>query len=202
MARIIGPRNKRARRIGEDLGLTTQADKLARRLNIPPGQHGQKGRRKPSGYATQLQEKQKVRFIYGLMERQFRRYVQQALKSRGNTGATLLEQLERRLDNTLYRLSFAPTRAAARQLISHGHVTVNNQKISAPSYQVKVHDIISLKSKALAMPTVKQLLADKDRSLPKWLDRKAAVGKVTRLPQRDDISEPITEQFIVEFYSR
>ena len=202
MGRLRGPRNKLARRIGEDLGLKTQSEKLARRLAIPPGQHGHKGKRRLSGFGQQLQEKQKVRLMYGVMERQFRKYEEEALKSRSKTGEMLLQFLERRLDNVVYRLGMAPTRAAARQLANHGHVRVNNAKVSIPSYRVRVNDIISFDSKALGMPTVKAALTAKKEGVPGWLARQAAVGKVARLPQREDIPEPITEQLIVEFYSR
>ena len=194
MGRIIRPKNKLARAIGEDLGLKVKSDKVAKRLNVPPGQHGPRGKRKASGYATQLKEKQKVRFIYGLMERQLRRYVMEALKARGETGSMLLRELEQRLDNVVYRLGLAPTRAAARQLTSHGHVRVNNRKVAAPSYRVAVNDIIAVSSRALVVPA--------GTNPPSWLKRKAAVGKIVRLPQREDISETITEQLVVEFYSR
>ena len=194
MGRIIRPKNKLARAIGEDLGLKVKSDKVAKRLNVPPGQHGPRGKRKASGYATQLKEKQKVRFIYGLMERQLRRYVMEALKARGETGSMLLRELEQRLDNVVYRLGLAPTRAAARQLTSHGHVRGNNRKVAAPSYRVAVNDIIAVSSRALVVPA--------GTNPPSWLKRKAAVGKIVRLPQREDISETITEQLVVEFYSR
>ena len=140
--------------------------------------------------------------MYGVMERQFRKYEEEALKSRSKTGEMLLQFLERRLDNVVYRLGMAPTRAAARQLANHGHVRVNNAKVSIPSYRVRVNDIISFDSKALGMPTVKAALTAKKEGVPGWLARQAAVGKVARLPQREDIPEPITEQLIVEFYSR
>ena len=194
MGRIIRPKNKLARAIGEDLGLKVKSDKVAKRLNVPPGQHGPRGKRKASGYATQLKEKQKVRFMYGLMERQLRRYVMEALKARGETGSMLLRELEQRLDNVVYRLGLAPTRAAARQLTSHGHVRVNNRKVAAPSYRVAVNDIIAVSSRALVVPA--------GMNPPSWLKRKAAAGKIVRLPQREDISETITEQLVVEFYSR
>lgn len=196
MGRIIRPKNKLARAIGEDLGLKVKSDKVAKRLNVPPGQHGPRGKRKASGYATQLKEKQKVRFMYGLMERQLRRYVMEALKARGETGSMLLRELERRLDNVVYRLCLAPTRAAARQLTSHGHVRVNNRKVTAPSYRVAVNDIISFSSRAPIIPVMTGM------NSPSWLKRKAAVGKIARLPQREDILEVITEQLVVEFYSR
>lgn len=196
MGRIIRPKNKLARAIGEDLGLKVKSDKVAKRLNVPPGQHGPRGKRKASGYATQLKEKQKIRFMYGLMERQLRRYAMEALKTRGETGSMLLSELERRLDNVVYRLGLAPTRAAARQLTSHGHVRINNRKVNAPSYRVAVNDIISFSSRAPVTPVSTGV------NPPSWLKRKAAVGKIARLPQREDILEAITEQLVVEFYSR
>ena len=180
MARLIGPRNKLARAIGEDLGLRSKSEKLTRRLGIPPGQHGPKGRHKKSDYAIQLKEKQKLKFMYGLLERQFRRYVAEALKAKGETGPTLIRELERRLDNVVYRLGLALTRAQARQMVTHGHVRVNNKLASTPSYRVCIDDIISLSSRAMKTPVVEELLKLKGVSLPSWLKRQAAVGKVVR----------------------
>ncbi len=206
MSRYRGPKNRLARREGTDLGLKTVGTKshasLLRRLNIPPGQHGPKGRRKLSDYGLQLREKQKARRIYGVLEKQFRNYYQEALKVKGNTGETLLVQLERRLDNVIYRLGFAPTRSAARQYVSHGHIRVNNQKINFPSYQVRIGEVITLTDKARNIPVVKKLLSDEKPVIPSWLERKAAVGKVVRLPKREDIDADINEQLIVEYYSR
>ncbi|MBI2009806.1 MAG: 30S ribosomal protein S4 [Candidatus Chisholmbacteria bacterium] len=201
MARYTGPKNKLARRAGSSLELKTNATKLQRRLGILPGTHGRKGKRKVSDFGEQLAEKQKLKWAYGLLERQFRRYFTKAAKAKGVTGEMLLSLLERRLDNVVYRLSFAPTRAAARQLVSHGHVRVNNHKISIPSYQVKPEDIITLSAKALNIPTIKELASQKP-VVPKWLARKAAVGKISRLPQRDDITVDVNEQLIIEYYSR
>lgn len=206
MARYTGPRNRLARREGTDLGLKTPGSKahaaLLRRLNVPPGQHGVKGKRKVSDYGLQLREKQKARNIYGVLERQFRNYFNEALKVKGNTGVALITELERRLDNVLYRLGLAPTRAGARQLVSHGHVLVNNRRMSIPSYQVKIDDIIAFKPKALNVPAVKKLLEEKNVQIPAWLERKAAVGKIVRMPQRSEASADINEQLIVEYYSR
>lgn len=201
MARHTGPKNKLARRIGEDLGLKTNALKVARRLNILPGQHGAKGRRKVSNYGIQLKEKQKVKYIYGVLEKQLRKLYTEASKNPTATGSALLSLLERRLDNTVYRLGFAPTRPAARQLVSHNHVQVNGKKMDVPSYQVKVGDVISLKSKATNIPAVADLLQDAP-AIPEWLKVKSSVGTVDRLPQRSDITENIQEQLIVEYYSR
>ena len=199
MARYTGPKDRLSRREGVDL--FNKGAKLTR-LNVPPGIHGPRGFRNRSQYGRQLREKQKVKRIYGLLERQFKKYVQKALKSRGNTGEMLLSLLERRLDNVVYRLSFAPTRSAARQLVSHRQVMVNGKKVNIPSYQVKVGDTIVLSSKAYQIPYIKKLLDDSDKKIPSWLKRKAAAGNIATLPKREDVTEPISEQDIVEFYSR
>ena len=199
MARYTGPKDRLSRREGFDL--FGKGGKLTR-LNVPPGVHGPKGFISKSQYSKQLREKQKVKRMYGLMEKQFRKYVTEASKSRGNTGELLLLLLERRLDNTLYRLGFAPTRPAARQIVGHRHVLVDGKKVNIPSYQLAVGQTVSLGGKGTAIPYVKKLMEDKDHKLPDWLKRKAAVGKVERLPKREDITEPINEQDIVEFYSR
>jgi len=206
MARYTGPKNRLSRREGVDLGYKTVGSKahatLLKRLNLFPGAHGQKGRRKTSDYGLQLREKQKVKRMYGLMERQFRRFFQMAKKWRGNTGDKFLQFLERRLDNTVYRLGLTPTRALARQLVSHGHVLVDGKKLDIPSYLVEVNQIITLKPKALAIPAVVKMLENKSLTVPEWLDRKGPVGKIVRLPERADIFEDINEQLIIEFYSR
>lgn len=202
MARYTGPRNKTARRLGVDLGLKTNPKSLERRLQTPPGQHGKKGRGKMSDYGIQLAEKQKVKAIYGVLERQFSKYYEVATKSSEATGEAMLSLLERRLDNVIYRLHLAPTRRAARQIVSHGNALVNGRKLSIPSYRVNVGDIITLSATGLAIPAVKAMQEEKDVQLPAWLDKKASVGKVLRMPVRTDISEVINEQLIVEFYSR
>ena len=206
MARYTGPRNKLSRREGIDLGLKTVGSKaqasLLRRQNVIPGSHGVKRRKKLSDYGVQLREKQKVKRMYGLLERQFRKSFERSRKWKGNTGEKLLEFMERRLDNALYRLGLAPTRAFARQIVSHGHVMVNGAKVNIPSYLVSEEEVITLKSKALAMPPVVKLLEDKTVKTPEWLDRKGPVGKVIRVPVRTDVSEDINEQLIVEYYSR
>lgn len=200
--RYTGPKNKLARRVGIDLGLKTAVAKLQRRLGIPPGQHGHKGKRKQSDYAVQLAEKQKLRLMFGIQERQLRRYYEQAAKTKQATGMMLLQLLECRLDNVVYRLGLTPTRAFARQLVSHGHVLVNNQKITIPSYQVKIEDTINLSPKALNMPLIKTILEQKNPPVASWLKRKAAVGQVSRLPEREDFTADINDQLIVEYYSR
>ena len=199
MARYTGPKDRLSRREGFDL--FGKGAKLTR-LAVPPGVHGPRGIRMLSQYGRQLREKQKVKRLYGVLERQFRRYVEKALKTKGNTGETLLSLLERRLDNVVFRLGFAPTRPAARQLVSHRHVLINGKRVNTPSYQVRAGETISLSGKALAIPSVKETLEEKDRKIPAWLKKKAAVGAVSRDPKMEDIQEPISVQDIVEYYSR
>lgn len=201
MARLTGPKQKLQRAIGEDLGLKTNSVKVARRLNVLPGQHGRKGRKKMSDYGMQLKEKQKLRFLYGIVEKQMRKYYDQATKTPASTGTMLLKTLERRLDNIVYRLGFAPTRAAARQLVGHNHVQVNGKKVSIPSYLVKMGDVISLRDKATHIPVVAALLKEK-AGVPVWLERQATSGKVIRFPERDEIDYNVNEQLIIEYYSR
>lgn len=203
MARYTGPKNKKARRLGSDLGLKTTGVKLERRLSTPPGAHGRKGgNRKVSDYGVQLAEKQKAKVIYGILERQFKKYYTEAARNPLSTGEIMLQLLERRLDNCVYRLGFVPTRAAARQLVSHGNVQVNGKKLNIPSYKVRVGDVVSLTDTAANIPYIKTLLADKEKLAAAWLEKKATSGKVSRLPSRSDITEAINEQLIVEFYSR
>lgn len=198
MARYTGPKDRLSRREGFDL-----FGKGARltRLTVPPGVHGPKGSRRPSQYSIQLREKQKVKRMYGVMEKQFKGYVGKALKTRGNTGEKLLSMLEKRLDNVIYRLGFAPTRPAARQIVSHKHVLVDGKRVNIPSYQLSVGQTVSLGTKAIEIPATKKLLQDEIK-LPGWLVKKGAVGKVKREPKIDDVLEPISTQDIVEFYSR
>ncbi len=199
MARYTGPKDRQSRREGFDL--FGKGAKLTR-LAVPPGVHGPKGARRLSQYGKQLREKQKVKRLYGVLERQFKRYVAEALKSKANTGDKLLSLLERRLDNVVFRLGFAPSRPAARQLVSHKHVLVNGKKVNIPSYQVKTGETIGLTPTAMEIPAVKRLLEIKDFKIPAWLQRKAAVGQVKREPVANDVPEPISIQDIVEFYSR
>lgn len=206
MARYTGPKNRLSRRAGIDLGLKTVGshahNQLLRRLNITPGQHGPKGTKKVSDFGQQLREKQRARLMYGLLERQFRKYFEQASQKRGATGEMLLQLLERRLDNVIYRLGFAPTRAAARQLISHGHVMVKGEKITIPSYQTSEDEKISLKVKSVEIPAIKAILEQKNPIIPAWLKRDGNVGMVVRMPNRDEMEIDINEQLIVEYYSR
>lgn len=206
MARYTGPKNRLSRREGMDLGVKTIGShahaSMLKRLNIIPGSHGVKGRRKISDFGTQLREKQKVKRMYGLLERQFRRTFDHAKKWKGNTGDMLLQFLERRLDNLLYRVGLAPTRALARQLVSHGHVLVDGGKVTIPSYLVRVGTVVTLKPKGAEIPAVKKMLEDQNRVTSAWLERKGPAAKVIRLPERSDITEDISEQLIIEYYSR
>lgn len=203
MARYTGPKIKLSRKVGQDLGLKTNALKVARRLNIRPGQHGRNMRRKLSEYGVQLQEKQKVRYIYGVQEKYLRSTYAVAMKSTLGTGQELLKLLERRLDSVVFRLGFAPTRAAARQMVTHGHVKVNGKRLDIASFRVQIGDVIEISSKAAKIPYVAELLGEKSViNTPKWLERKATIGKVTALPEREDITEGIEEQLVVEYYSR
>ncbi len=200
MARYRGPKDRLSRREGIDL--FGKGTKLTR-INIPPGQHGPKGRRgKPSQYSQQLREKQKVKRLYGILEKQFKRYMDEALRSKENTADVLFSQLERRLDNVCYRLGFVATRPQARQMVSHRQVMVNGKKINIPSYLVKVGETITLSAKAMEIPSVKKMIEKKDVKIPSWLKRKAAAGRIERMPNLEDVSEPISAPDIVEFYSR
>jgi small subunit ribosomal protein S4 len=201
MARYTGPKNKLARKIGEDLGLKSNSLKVAKRLSIFPGQHGIKGRRKVSDYGKQLKEKQKVKYIYGILEKYLRRQYDQAVVEETATGSTMLTLLERRLDNVVYRLGWALTRAAARQLVTHNHILVNNKKMNIASYQVHTDDVITVREGSMRS----HLLAERVKeAVPNvtWLESKAQIAKVSRLPQREDVLENIEEQLIVEYYSR
>lgn len=201
MARYLGPKHKLCRREGIPLCGSPKCP-VTRNPN-PPGQHGNRGRRKISSYGLQLREKQKAKRTFGVLEKQFRRYLREAQKKKGATGETLLSLLETRLDNVIYRLGFAPTRQMARQLVSHGHVFVDQKKVTIPSFNVVADETISLSSRALVIPDVKKIIeATKKESIPAWLDKKAAVGKIKRMPERDEMDQNINEQLIVEFYSR
>lgn len=199
MAKYVGPKDRLSRR--EAFDIFGAGTKLTR-LNVPPGVHGPKGQMSSSQYGKQLREKQKVKRIYGVLEKQFRRYVDEASKTKGNTGEALLISLERRLDNVIYRLGFAPSRPAARQLVSHRHVLVNGKKVNIPSFNLRVGDTVTIDSKGINIPEIKKATEQKENKLPSWLEKKAIVGKVSALPKREDVIEPISEQDIVEYYSR
>lgn len=202
MSRYTGPKNKQQRRIGEDLGLKTNAVKVARVINTRPGQHGAKNKRKLSEYGLQLKEKQKLRYIYGVTEKQLHRLYVEATKNPTATGAALLNLLERRLDNVVYRLGWVATRAAARQLVSHNHVLVNGKKMNIPSYTVDVNDVVTVKSTFVTSPAVAERLKEESQQMPAWLERKGAAGKVLRYAERAEIREAVEESLIVEYYSR
>lgn len=202
MARYTGPKQRLQRRIGEDLNLKTNALKTAKRINIVPGQHGHKRSRRLSDYGIQLKEKQKVKYIYGVLEKQLKKMFAMAATSPLGTGFALLTFLERRLDNVVYRLGWAPTRAAARQLVNHNHVLVNSKKMNIPSYLVKVEDVIELKKESTNIPAVAAVFNNEGHEVPEWLERKHNLAKVVRFPERDEIDGKIDEQLIVEYYSR
>jgi len=203
MARYTGPKSRISRRYGVAL---YGPSKSLERKNYPPGMHGPKGsRRKQSDYATALAEKQKLRYQYGLMERQFRRYFETALRKRGVTGETLLQMLETRLDNIVYRLGFANSRGSARQLVAHGHVTVNNRKVNISSYNVKAGDVIAIKDKPGSRRLVaRNLELTQIQPIPDWLlaDKDQFQGKIMRIPSREEIAPIVNEQLVVELYSR
>jgi small subunit ribosomal protein S4 len=179
--------------------------KYLERRNYPPGMHGPKSRRKTTDYGLGLIEKQKLRYYYGLMERQFRGVYEKALKRRGVTGEQMLQILETRLDNVVYHLGFANTRAAARQMVSHGHITVKGRKVSIPSYALKVNDVIVVKNNNVSRQlATKNLEVATSRAVPDWLSlsKEEFKGTVMRIPTRDEIQPIANEQAVVEFYSR
>jgi small subunit ribosomal protein S4 len=202
MARYTGPKSRIARKFGEPI---YGADKHLERKNFPPGQHGStKKRKKTSEYGVQLREKQKAKYTYGILERQFRNTFEKASRSKGVTGEVLLQMLEARLDNTVYRLGIAPTRASARQLVSHRHITVNGNVINIPSYQLKPGDIIGVREKSKSLETIVDSLSGRNYSKLSWLewDDTQMAGKFMSMPERTDIPENIKEQLIVELYSK
>jgi len=208
VARHIGALCRICRREGEKLflkGDRCYTEKCAvERRKYPPGQHGQ-GRKKLSDYGFQLREKQKVRKTYGLLERQFRRYFYDAEKKKGITGEVLLQLIESRLDNIVYRMGFAPNRRRARQLINHGHILVNGKKVDLPSYAVKERDSVEVKESSRNMPEIIDSISrGEHRGIPAWVEVDGVnfKGKVLRIPSRDEIQLPVQEQLIVELYSK
>jgi small subunit ribosomal protein S4 len=212
MSKYIGPVCRLCRREGEKLflkGARCLSPKCAiEKRNFPPGQHGKEGqfrRNRSSDYLLQLREKQKARKIYGVLERQFRRYYKQALKKRGVTGQVLLQFLERRLDNVVYRLGYASNRAQARNLVTHGHFNVNGRRTDVPSMSVQPGDVIEVRPGSQDRPYFRALReADESVTVPGWLlrDLKTLSGKVVNLPERQDIDSALNEQLIIEYYSR
>lgn len=202
MARYTGPRVRISRRFGTPIFGPT---KYLERRNYGPGVHGPKSRRKTTEYGEGLIEKQKLKYYYGLLERQFRGVYEKALRRRGVTGEQMLQILETRLDNVVYHLGFANTRAAARQMVGHGHVAVNGRKASIPSYGLKVNDVISVKNNNVSRQlATKNLEVAGSRSVPDWLslNKEDLKGTVMRIPTRDEIQPIANEQAVVEFYSR
>ncbi len=201
MARYIGPRTKIARKFGEPI---YGPDKYFEKKKHPPGQHGNdQRRRKVSDYGVQLKEKQKAKYTYGILERQFRKTFHKASQSKGVTGTALLQLIEARLDNVVFRLGIASSRAAARQLVSHRHIVVNGEVVNIPSYTVKPDDIIGVRERSKSMMAIQDALATRS-SKYSWLewDQDMMAGKLLNYPEREDIPENINEQLIVELYSK
>jgi len=202
MARYTGPRTRISRRFGVPI---FGPSKYLERRNYGPGVHGPKSRRKLTDYALGLVEKQKFRYYYGLLERQFRGVYEKALRRRGVTGETMLQILETRLDNVVYHVGFASTRSAARQMVTHGHIRVNGRKVNVPSYGLKVNDVIEVKdSNVSRQMAMKHLETSTSRAVPEWLSLNKDAFKATlvRVPSREEIQPIANEQAVVEFYSR
>ena len=209
MARYIGPVCRLCRREGMKLFLKGErcyTEKCAiEKRNLPPGQHGKLRKAKLVGYGLQLREKQKVKRIYGVLENQFRRYFEMADRQRGITGETLLQLLERRMDNVIYRLGLATSRAQARQFVRHGHFTVNGKKVDIPSYSVRMGDVVAVRASSGENPTIQHAAEEvKGRGIPEWLalEPTGLSGRVSQLPTREQINLPVQEQLIVELYSK
>lgn len=201
MARYIGPKTKIARKFGDPI---YGADKNLEKRNYPPGQHGQNRRRKKqSEYGMQLQEKQKAKYTYGILEKQFRNVFDKASRKKGITGEILLQLIEARLDNTVFRLGIAPSRAAARQLISHRHITVNGNVVNIPSYTLVAGEVVSVREKSKSLEVITDSLASNNKSFS-WLEwnNETMEGKLLNYPTREEIPENINETLIVELYSK
>lgn len=201
MARYTGPRTKIARKFGEAI---FGPDKVLSKKNYPPGQHGVNKRRKTSEYGIQLREKQKAKYTYGVLEKQFRNLFEKASRTKGIKGEVLLQYLEARLDNVVFRLGIAPTRAAARQLVSHKHIVVDGKVVNIPSYSVKPGQVIGVREKSKSLEVIVNSLSGFNHSKYAWTEWDAASmsGKFLHLPERADIPENIKEQLIVELYSK
>ena len=209
MARYVGPVCRLCRREGMKLFLKGErcyTEKCAiEKRNFPPGQHGKTRKAKLVGYGVQLREKQKVKRIYGVLEDQFRRYFEAAERTRGITGVTLLQLLERRLDNVVYRLGLSTSRPQARQFVRHGHFSVNGRKVDVPSYSLKAGDVVTVRTTSAQNAAIQHAIEEvKGRGIPEWLsfDSGALTGRVTSLPTREQINLPVQEQLIVELYSK
>ncbi|MDO5572001.1 MAG: 30S ribosomal protein S4 [Bacteroidales bacterium] len=201
MARYTGPRTRIARKFGEAI---FGPDKVLSKKNYPPGQHGVNKRRKTSEYGIQLREKQKAKYTYGVLEKQFRNLFEKASRTKGIKGEVLLQFLEARLDNVVFRLGIAPTRAAARQLVSHKHIVVDGKVVNIPSYSVKAGQIIGVREKSKSLEVITNSLSGFNHSKYAWIewDQTSLSGKFLHLPERADIPENIKEQLIVELYSK
>ena len=201
MARYTGPKTTIARRFGEPI---FGADKILAKRNFPPGQHGNNKRRKTSEYGVMLAEKQKAKYTYGVLERQFRNLFDAAARKNGITGVLLLQGLESRLDNVVFRLGIAPTRAAARQLVSHKHIVLNGKVVNIPSCAVKPGDVVGVREKSKSLEVIENSLAGFNHSKYPWIewDESLKAGKFLHVPAREDIPENIKEQLIVELYSK
>ncbi|MBD5295172.1 MAG: 30S ribosomal protein S4 [Bacteroides sp.] len=201
MARYTGPKSKIARKFGEAI---YGEDKVLVKKNYPPGQHGANRRKKTSEYGMQLREKQKAKYTYGVLERQFRNLFEKAARTKGITGEVLLQLLESRLDNVVYRLGIAPSRPAARQLVLHKHITVNGHVVNIASYQVKPGDVIAVREKSKSLEVIADALAGFNHSKYPWIewDEASKSGRFLHVPTREDIPETIKEQLIVELYSK
>jgi small subunit ribosomal protein S4 len=204
MARYTGPKARVSRRLGVNIWGTQGENRALDRRPYPPGEHGRSRRRNPSEYLLQLQEKQKARFSYGLNERQFRRLYDEANKTKGVTGEQMLQLLERRLDNVVYRAGWAATRPQARQFVGHGHVDVNGKRVDIPSYRVRKGDVVTVRTKSRQMIVIQWNRDVLDRTPPPWLDRADEGWSVTvrEYPLREHIDVPVREQLIVELYSK
>jgi small subunit ribosomal protein S4 len=201
MARYIGPKSRIARKFGEAI---FGPDKVLAKKNYPPGQHGQGRRKKTSEYGIQLREKQKAKYTYGVLEKQFRNMYEKAQRTKGVTGEVLLQLLESRLDNIVYRLGFAPTRSGARQLVSHKHITVDGKVVNIASYHVRAGQVIAVREKDKSMEVISASLNGFNHSKYPWIEWNASTmsGTYLHIPEREDIPENIKEQLIVELYSK
>ena len=201
MARYTGPKSRIARKFGEDI---FGADKVLTKKNYPPGQHGNSRKRKSSEYGVQLREKQKAKYTYGVLEKQFRNLFEKAAAAKGITGEVLLQLLEARLDNIVFRLGIAPSRAAARQLVSHRHIVVDGEVVNIPSYAVKPGQIVGVRERSKSLEVIANSLAGFNHSKYAWLewDENEKAGKFLHIPERADIPERIKEHLIVELYSK
>lgn len=201
MAKYIGPKSKISRKFGEPI---FGPDKVLAKRNYPPGQHGNNRRKKTTEYGVQLKEKQKAKYTYGVLERQFSNMFKKAQRAKGITGEILLQLLESRLDNVVYRLSLAPTRAGARQLVGHRHITVDGQVVNIPSFQVKPGMIVAVRERSKSLESIDESLNGANHSQYPWIewDSSLKVGKFLNVPTREEIPETIKEQLIVELYSK